>query len=54
MVRNQDSIIVLGHDSENKVHTVKALPGIIDFLEDKGYSFDKLDNNVPPIVFAYQ
>ncbi|MGI6403782.1 MAG: polysaccharide deacetylase family protein [Oscillospiraceae bacterium] len=54
MVRNQDSIIVLGHDSESKAHTVKALPGIIDFLEDKGYSFDKLDNNVPPIVFAYQ
>lgn len=53
-VNNQDSLIILCHDSKNKYHTVEALPGIIDFLEDEGYSFDKLDNNVEPITFSYQ
>ncbi len=50
---NQDSIIVLAHDSHNKSHTVEALPEIISFFEEKGYSFDKLDNSIEPIVFPY-
>jgi len=50
---NQDSIIVLCHDNSNKKHTVEALPDIIDFFEEKGYTFDKLDNSVEPIVFSY-
>jgi len=50
---NQDSIIVLCHDNLNKRHTVEALPEIIDFFEEKGYTFEKLDNSVEPIVFTY-
>ena len=50
---NQDSIIVLCHDNHNKRHTVDALPEIIDFFEEQGYVFDKLENSVEPVVFAY-
>ncbi len=50
---DQNSIIVLCHDNRNKHHTVQALSAIIDFFEEQGYTFEKLDNTVEPIVFAY-
>ena len=53
-VKDQENVIILGHDSESKYSTVKALPEIIDYLQEKGYTLNKLDNTVAPIVFAYQ
>ncbi|HRC80959.1 MAG TPA: polysaccharide deacetylase family protein [Sedimentibacter sp.] len=53
-VKNQENVIILGHDSESRYNTVKALPEIIDYLQEKGYTLNKLDNTVAPIVFAYQ
>lgn len=53
-IKNQTNVIVLGHDSESKYNTVKALPEIIDFLQKEGYTFGKLDKGVAPIIFTYQ
>lgn len=36
---NQNSIILLMHDSENKTQTVEALPDIIKYFKDEGYVF---------------
>lgn len=40
--------IVLMHDSADKYATVTTVEDIIIELEKDGYSFDKLDNTVPP------
>ena len=53
-VKGQDKLVVLCHDSHHKYETVKALPEIIEFLQSQGYSFDKLDNTVEPVVFTYR
>jgi peptidoglycan/xylan/chitin deacetylase (PgdA/CDA1 family) len=50
---NQESIILLCHDNHNKTNTVAALPDIIDYFQNEGYSFDKLDKTVEPLVFTY-
>lgn len=50
---NQESIIILCHDNQNKTSTVEALPEIIYFFQSQGYSFDKLDKSVEPLVFTY-
>ena len=36
---NQNSIILLMHDSDNKTQTVEALPDIIKYFKDEGYVF---------------
>jgi peptidoglycan/xylan/chitin deacetylase (PgdA/CDA1 family) len=41
---DRDRLIILMHDSESKIYTVKALPKIIDGLEEIDYQFDTLDN----------
>jgi len=53
-VKGQNKLVILAHDSEYKKHTVKALPEIIEFLKNEGYSFDKLDNSVEPYIFSYK
>jgi peptidoglycan/xylan/chitin deacetylase (PgdA/CDA1 family) len=53
-VKGQNKLIILAHDSEYKYQTVRALPKIIEFLKNEGYSFDKLDNSVEPVMFSYQ
>lgn len=53
-VKGQDQLVILAHDSEIKRETIKALPAIIELLEKKGYSFDRLDSNVKPVTFSYQ
>ncbi|NLO82480.1 MAG: polysaccharide deacetylase [Clostridiales bacterium] len=53
-VDGQNKLIILCHDSEQKYETVKALPGIIEFLKKEGYTFEKLDNTVEPVVFSYR
>ncbi|MGI6558852.1 MAG: polysaccharide deacetylase family protein [Limnochordia bacterium] len=52
-LKGQERLIVLAHDSHDKYQTVAALPQIIALLQHKGYSFDRLDSRVAPIVFAY-
>lgn len=41
---NKNSVIILMHDSIKKKSTIQALPFVIKFLKDQGYSFDTLDN----------
>lgn len=52
-VNGQDKLIILAHDSEHKTQTVAALPKIIEFLTREGYTFDRLEPTVKPIIFAY-
>jgi peptidoglycan-N-acetylglucosamine deacetylase len=52
-VKGQNCIVILAHDIKDNYQTVKALPEIIKFLREEGYSFDKLENNIKPVVFAY-
>lgn len=40
---SQDYIILLFHDSSNKTTTVDALPSIIEYYLDKGYTFMPID-----------
>ncbi len=37
-----DSVVVLMHDTEVKTNTVQALPQVIQYLKDNGYSFDTI------------
>ena len=39
-----DTIVVLMHDAEAKTTTVDALPDIIKYFKDNGYSFRTLDD----------
>ena len=50
-VAGKDRVIILMHDAAAKTTTVEALPRIIHFLKDKGYSFGVLTPHVAPIVF---
>ena len=36
---NADSVVILMHDTYGKEETVKSLPGIIDYLREKGFEF---------------
>ena len=36
---NADSVVLLMHDTYGKEETVKALPGIIEYLQSKGFEF---------------
>ena len=36
--------VVLMHDLQNKVTTIKSLQNTIDFYKEKGYEFKNLDN----------
>ncbi len=47
---SQDRIIVLGHDAGYSDHTAEALPAIIEKIQKAGYTFDKLDITVAPII----
>lgn len=58
LVRNIESqvpgkarIIILMHDAGAKVTTVDALPRIIQYLKQQGYSFGVITPNVAPILF---
>ncbi len=42
--KNRKKLIVLMHDSSDKIYTTKALPMIIEGLKKQGYSFDVLTN----------
>lgn len=42
---------VLLHDGAGHAETVKALPEIIEYFQEKGYRFAKLDERVKPVMF---
>ena len=50
--RGRDRTIVLMHDSGN-AGIITALPGIIDTLRARGYTFAVLDRTVRPVYFNY-
>lgn len=50
---NYNKVIVLMHDSVDKINTSESLSEIIETLQTKGYSFDKLDGTVEPYTFSY-
>lgn len=41
--RGQKELLVLMHDTYGKENTAKALPSMINYLIDNGYTFDKLE-----------
>lgn len=51
--KGKNNLFILAHDSSSKKNTVKALPEIITSLKEMGYVFDKIDNTVEPVMFAY-
>ncbi|REK74882.1 polysaccharide deacetylase family protein [Paenibacillus paeoniae] len=46
-----DTLNVLVHDSAGHEESVKALPAIIHYYKQLGFSFETLDHNVKPIQF---
>ncbi|HHW06475.1 MAG TPA: polysaccharide deacetylase [Clostridia bacterium] len=52
-IQGQSNLFILAHDSGDKRNTVEALPEIIDLVKARGYVFDKIENSVKPVVFAY-
>ena len=39
---SSDSVVVLMHDAETKTNTVQALPQVIQYLKENGYSFETI------------
>ena len=51
-VEGKDHAIILLHDT--KYQTVTVVEDLILALKDKGYSFDKLTNQIKPTTFSYK
>ncbi len=52
-VRSSNRAIVLMHDGRGHSTTANALPDIIRTLQEEGYTFAPLTNDVYPIIFGY-
>ncbi|AHF08224.1 polysaccharide deacetylase family protein [Desulfitobacterium metallireducens] len=50
-VPGKDRVIMLMHDAQGKITTVEALPQIIQYLKQEGYTFGILSSKVAPILF---
>ncbi|WP_242832414.1 polysaccharide deacetylase family protein [Desulfosporosinus orientis] len=50
-VPNKPRVIILMHDTKVKTTTIEALPQIIEFLKQQGYSFGVITEKVAPILF---
>ncbi len=50
-VPSKSRVIILMHDVGTKLTTVDALPQIIQYLKDQGYSFGVITPKVAPILF---
>lgn len=50
---NYERVILLMHDSYNRVATVEALPEIIQYYIEQGFCIEPITNSVAPIAFAY-
>lgn len=48
--RNLNKVIVLMHDNHRRKATLEALPEIIEWFKEEGYTFSTLDENVKPII----
>ncbi|MHC1684832.1 MAG: polysaccharide deacetylase family protein [Clostridiaceae bacterium] len=42
--KQQDAIVILMHDGSKNSTSAKALPGIVNFLKDEGYTFKSLSS----------
>lgn len=49
-VRNKQQVVILMHDAAPKMPTVLALPAVIAFLKQQGYSFQTLSANVSTVA----
>lgn len=52
--KDRSASVVLMHDSSTKKQTVAALKRIIPDLLEQGFVFERLDENVEPIVFKME
>lgn len=52
-INGHERLMILAHDSVSKKETVEALPEIIKYIKDAGYTFERCDSNVEPVVFVY-
>jgi len=52
-INDYNKIVVLMHDSVEKKQTSQSLPKIIETLQNRGFSFDKLDGTIIPVTFSY-
>ena len=52
-VKRFDRAIVLMHDASDKSDTIASLPLLVDELQDMGYTFKPLTQEVKPITFEY-
>lgn len=46
LLQDKSKVIVLMHDSKGKKSTVEALPSIIKYFKDNGYTFEGLKSNL--------
>lgn len=43
-IKNDNNIVMLAHDTDEKNTTVQALPSIIEYYQNKGYEFKAIDD----------
>lgn len=51
-VGGHDLPVVLMHDGAGKYPTLEALPTVLEFLQNKGYSFGALDETMTPVQYS--
>jgi len=52
-IKDNNKVVVLMHDSSEKKYTSESLSKVIEALQNRGYSFDKLDGTIKPYTFSY-
>ena len=48
-----DRAILLLHDDASRTTTLEAVPGIIDYLQQQGFTLAALTPEIKPVLFAY-
>ncbi len=51
--RSYNRVFLLLHDDDANKNTLSALPSIIDYYIDEGFSFSAITPSVKPVVFSY-
>ncbi|MET3290062.1 UNVERIFIED_CONTAM: uncharacterized protein YbbC (DUF1343 family)/peptidoglycan/xylan/chitin deacetylase (PgdA/CDA1 family) [Brevibacillus sp. OAP136] len=49
-VKKKQQVVILMHDATPKMPTVEALPAVIEFLKQQGYTFQTLSADVPTVA----
>lgn len=49
-VKKKQQVVILMHDATPKLPTVEALPAVIAFLKQQGYSFQTLSPDIPTVA----